>query len=477
VVHVHSTLSTGDRSLDELARMARAEGVGALLLAENYLLRVEYGLAPFRALTRVVHELPSVLSAGPERYLAAVEEVRRRHPEVLLIPGVEVIPHHHWTGSPLARSMMLHNTQKNLLVFGVTEPEALRALPASGNPHARRRGWPSVVDALPALLMVPGVVLLLVRRVRRVRVGRAVVVQRRRHWIAGGLLTLAGAVTLVRAWPFTVDAYPPWQDFRVAPHQDLIDHVDGLGGATVWSLPEAADEGRRSLLGIAVSWRTDPYPDDLMKTFRYTAFGAVYAQPTRFAEPGGRWDRLLVEYARGERSRPAWALGESGFHGAGSQRRLGAIQTVFLVGERKETAVLDALKRGRLYALQRLPEGALTLTDWSLTAGGTTAVSGETLRVAPGTPLEVRVAVEATGQTADGFRVTLVRNGTVTEGWSGGQVVRGTYGETFDGQPLVFRVEARGRAPHRILGSPIFVRPAGPEPAPPEGPGGARGAP
>jgi hypothetical protein len=166
-----------------------------------------------------------------------------------------------------------------------------------------------------------------------------------------------------------------------------------------------------------------------------------------------------VEYVRGERSRPAWALGESGFHGVSSHRRLGAIQTVFLATDRTEAALLDALRRGRLYALQRLPQGALVLADWTAAAGPKAAMSGETLRVPAGTVLEVRVAVDATGETADGFRVTLVRNGTVTEGWSGGRSVRATYRETFDGQPVVFRIEARGRAPHRIIASPIFVTP------------------
>jgi hypothetical protein len=54
VLHVHSDLSTGDFSLEQLAGMAERQGIGALLVTENYLLRVEYGLPPFRALTRVV---------------------------------------------------------------------------------------------------------------------------------------------------------------------------------------------------------------------------------------------------------------------------------------------------------------------------------------------------------------------------------------------------------------------------------------
>jgi hypothetical protein len=354
-------------------------------------------------------------------------------------------------------AMTLHNTQKNILVFGITDPAALRSLPVTSNPYARRYGWSSLVDVAPALLLVPGLALLVVKRARRRRVGRAVVVVRRRSFVLGGILVLVGAVTLIRGWPFTVDAYPPYADFGVAPHQDLIDHVNRLGGAAVWSFPEAWDEGRRAVGPVKVSWRTDPYPDDLLRTFRYTAFGALYEQPTRFNEPGGRWDRLLVEYAAGERSRAAWGIGESGFHGTAGGKRLGAIQTVFLVREKTEAAVLDALKHGRLYALQRLPEASLALADWSIAAGNAAAVSGETLRVVEGTAVEVRIAVDATGAGAEGIRVTLVRNGTVLDGWSGGTSVRAIHQEIFDGRPLVFRIDARARAPHRLVSNPIVV--------------------
>jgi hypothetical protein len=457
VVHVHSTLSTGERSIDELAGQASAEGVGALLLTENYLSRVEYGLAPFRALTRVVHEERSLAGVGLERYLSEVARARRAHPDVLLIAGVEVVPHQHWSGSALARALTLHDSQKNLLVFGVTDPAALRALPAGGNLHARGYGRQSLVDLWPALLLVPGVALLAVRRTRRVRVGRAIVIERRRSWLAGGVLVALALGTVARAWPFTVDAYPPWQDFGTAPHQALIDHVDGLGGLTVWSFPEAADEGRRSVAGVRVGWRTDPYPDDLMKTYKYTAFGALYGQATRFEQPGGRWDRVLAQYAAGERSRPAWGLGEAGLH-ALTGGRLGGIQTVLLVRERTEAAALDALARGRLYALQRAGDGALELAEWSLSAPDAVAsVSGEILRAPRGAPIEVRIAVAASGSAAGPIRVTLVRNGAVLDAWPGAGAVRVTHREIFDGEPLVFRLDVRGPSPHRVLSSPIFV--------------------
>src|ERR687891_239512 len=153
---------------------------------------------PFRALTRVSREERSI-GAAPERYLARVAEVQRRMPHVLLIPGVEVMPHYYWTGSPLALDLTVHNLQKNLLVFGVRDPAALRSLPVPGSGPGGGYTVHSVADALPVVLLVPGLALLLRRRPVRRRLGRgAVVVVRRRAWGLGGVLCLVGLAALVR---------------------------------------------------------------------------------------------------------------------------------------------------------------------------------------------------------------------------------------------------------------------------------------
>ncbi|MBI2016115.1 MAG: hypothetical protein HYS77_11350, partial [Candidatus Rokubacteria bacterium] len=457
-LHVHSDLSTGELSLDQLAAAAERQGLGAVLLTENFLLRVEYGLPPFRALTRVVREEPSVLEGGVGRYLERVRAAQARNPRVLLVPGVEVVPHYHWTGSPVGLDMTVHNTQKNLLVFGVTDPARLAALPAVHNRRGGGYTWPALVDALPGLLIVPGALLLATKRRHLARVGRAVVVVRRRRWLAGGLLVALGAVALARAWPFTADPYPPYADLGLGPHQDLIDHVDRLGGATIWSLPEARDEGEQWVGPVRVAWRTPPYPDALERTSRYTAFGGIYEDTTRFERPGEGWDRVLTQYVARERSRPAWAVGESGFHGFAAGRSVGPIQTVFLVGERSERAVLDALKQGRMYALQRVPKSGLVLTDFALTDGRATAESGAALAAPPGAPLEVRLGVE----TGDGapleVRVTLVKNGAVVGAWAGPTPFRAVHREAFDGTPAYWRAEVRGPVPHRVLTNPVFAR-------------------
>jgi len=459
VLHVHSDLTTGDLPLEEVARIAEAGGIAAIFLAENYLLRVEYGLPPFRALTRVTREEPSVVGgAGTARFLERVAAVRRLYPRVQIVPGVEVIPHYFWTGSPLTLSMTLHNVQKNLLVFGVGDPAKLSSLVATGNRYEPRYGWQSLADAAPAVLIVPGVVLLRRKRREQRRLGRTVVVMWRRRWGMGLALIGVGVVAIVRGWPFTVDRYPPWQSAGLEPYQTLIDQVDRLGGVIMWSFPEAADVGQRKVGPVQVGWLTEPYADDLLRTFRYTAFGAVYEQPTRFTDPGLGWDRLLGQYVRGERSRPAWAVAESGFHGMARGKRLGPVQTIFLVDERSDAALLDAFKRGRLYAVRRTPETALALSDFSVTGAKATAASGEMLRIPAGTRIAVRIAVESSDGTGHPLRVTLVKNGEAVETWAAPAPFAAVHEETFDGTPVVFRVEARGRAPHQLLTNPVFVR-------------------
>src|SRR5262249_25718519 len=278
---------------------------------------------------------------------------------------------------------------------GLRHRAVCAALSATGNRHAPRYGWQSLADAAPVALVVPGLVLLGCKRRQQHRLGRTVIVVWRRRWGVGLTLVVVGLVAVVRGWPFTVDRYPPWQSAGLEPYQALIDQVERLGGVSMWSFPEAADAGERKVGPVRVTWLTEPYGDDLLRTFRYTAFGAVYDQPTRFTDPGLGWDRLLGQYVRGERSRPAWAVAESGFHGFTRGKRIGSVQTIFLVDERSETALLDAFKRGRLYSVRRTPEATLTLTDFSVAGPTATAASGETLHVGEGTRMQVRIGVDS----------------------------------------------------------------------------------
>ena len=455
IVHVHSDLSSGEFPLEEITDMAERQGLGAVLLTENYLNRVEYSLPPFRALTRVTYEARSVHGRLDE-YFASVARARAARPRVLVLPGVEVMPHYFWSGSPFSLALTLHDTQKNLLVWGL-DRSALAALPVIGNAAGGIAGLQTLLDVLPVVLVVPGIVLLARPRTRRRALGHAVLVERRRAWTPGLVLCALGVTAIVRAWPFTQPVHPAWAEAGSAPYQDLIDYVERAGGVSVWSLPEASDFGQQAVGPVQVSWATEPYPDDLLKTFGYTAFGALYEDTTRVERPGDSWDRLLMEYAAGQRTRVPWALAESAFHDNSAGKRVGPIQTVFLVRERTEAGVLDALRTGRMYALQRTREAGFVLTEFAAAVGEATAISGQTLRAAPGAPLEVGIAIAALDPRPVAVRLTLIRNGSIVAAWSGATPLRVTHRETWDGRPAVFRLEARG-AGGRLLSNPVFVK-------------------
>ena len=123
-VHVHSTYSTGDSTLEELVQMARDAGLQALLLTENFRVQFEYGLFPLRRILRLKRSVPSLRPGTIGAYMQAVAAVQRQTPDVLLLPGVEIVPHYYWTGAWWDGSLTMHNAQKNFLVTGLPDAKA-----------------------------------------------------------------------------------------------------------------------------------------------------------------------------------------------------------------------------------------------------------------------------------------------------------------------------------------------------------------
>lgn len=462
--HVHSSFSSGSDSLDTLAEQARADGIGAVFLTDNFLLRFEYGLFPLRGVIRRTVEMPSVLEAGVGRFLSSVGETNLRHPGVMLIPGVEVIPLYYWTGSVFGKNLTMHDAQKNMLVLGLRSEEEYAHLPAAGNRGAYEYGWWTVAGLSPVLLIVPGIWLSTRRVDRKVRVGWTFMVVRERRMLPGiAVLSLAGLL-LVNNYPFGVPVYDTYHDGEgLRPHQHLIDYVRERGGLTVWSMPEARDfhQFNYGRLGT-VTVRTDPYPEALLNTSGYTGFGSVYQDTVTVTDPGGIWDRALLEYARGVRERPPWGFGEIAYHTAGSAGiYLHQVQTVLWVRQRTPEALLDALAKGRMYALQRTKESGLVLNDFSLGSsdGERSAISGETLQADGGGSLRVRIAISTSDGKASPVMVRVIRGGTVltavneTTPFSVSIEDRGPMaGETTYYRLLV------GSGAQQIISNPIFVR-------------------
>jgi hypothetical protein len=131
---------------------------------------------------------------------------------------------------------------------------------------------------------------------------------------------------------------------------------------------------------------------------------------------------------------------------------------VFLVREKSAAGVLDALRQGRMYAVQRTRELGFDVGEFVVRAGATTAIVGETLRAPAGTPIELHVVVEASDGKSHDVRVSVISNGRLRVLERGATPMRVVHREVTDGTPLVLRAEARG-AQQRVLTNPIFVRP------------------
>jgi hypothetical protein len=464
VFHVHTDMSTGRDPIESLATQARSYGIEALILTDNFLLRYEYGLFPLRGLIRRTVALPSIMSSGVDRYFEAIREVNRRHPDVLVVHGVEVVPHYYWTGSLFGKDLTMHDSQKNILVMGLPSETDYKRLPVAGNYASYEYGWLTVLWLSPALLVAPAMWLLNRRVERKVRVGWTFLLVRTRLVVPGVALLMVAGLLLVNNYPFGRPPFDVYQDGNgLHPHQRLIQYVRERGGLTVWSMPEVRDFNRYGFgrMGV-VTVKTDPYPDALLRTTDYTAFGALYQDTITMTDVGGVWDTVLGEYLRGRRTSPVWGLGEAAYHGSGhAGKQLFAVETILWVKERTPSALLDAMAKGRMYTLLRNKEYGLILNEFTLIseATGQPAISGETLRAPASSPILVRLAVSSDDGRSRQTPVLVIRSGRLMKTETETVPFTVTLSDTAPaaGDMEYYRLMI-GTGEHRIVSNPIFIR-------------------
>ena len=462
VLHAHSTWSSGALSLEDLVAHARSRNVEAVFLAENHLQRFEYGLPPLRGLLRHRVEYPSILLKGPEAFLAAVHAANQKQRDVLIIPGVETVPHYYWTGNLLGGTLTMHNAQKNILALGLSHAEDYRGLPVVGSDGSSRWGLESLWLLSPLLLAICGVWLLQVKRRRVIRLRHFRVAEERRLIGPGVLCLAAGLLLLANNYPFRPSSVSPYDAAAgLAPHQNVIDFVAARDGVSVWSLPEARDHQAVTVAGLRATLRTEPYPSDLLRTDRFTAFGGIYEDTTTFTEPGQGWDQLLLEFLHGRRNAPAWAVGEAAYHFDGQAgKRFGDVQTVVLAERKDAGSVLEGLRAGRAYALLRTPEEGLVLDRFqAISADAPPAEAGSLLTLRAGARPEIHAVVGTAGGKRLPIEVRLIRSGAVVQTLRGDTplALRWTDAPLAKGSKSFFRLDIRGAGGHRLLSNPVFL--------------------
>jgi hypothetical protein len=452
-------------SLEALASRAEEQGLDVLVLTDNFTLRYDYGIRPFERLLKHQLAFPSVMEYGIGRFLDEVRTVRRRHPNLIVVPGVEVAPYYYWTGSLILGDLTMHDAQRNLLVIGLDRVEDYAALPARGNPRSFVWDEQSLVNGLPLLLGMSALWVWWPAR-RHVHQG-----QRRRTF---ALLVLAGAAALgIHAWPLTSPAFSSYHaGAGYQPYQALIDAARQRGGLVFWSMTEARDFSQHAFgpLGT-VTVKTEPHPEALVLTSGYTGFGGLYQDTRRVVAPGGIWDQVLHTAAADPLAPAPTMIGEVAFHGfEDAGKDLDRVYTVLQVTERTEGGVLEALRSGHAYAVARGDEQTLlTLDDFRVTAdpggplpGEPPARIGDRLQVVAGAEILVHAAISTADQRPHPAKLRLIRSG---------QVIHQVEGQTplaldladraaSAGQWLIYRVEVTGKS-GELLTNPIFVRRGG----------------
>ncbi len=401
IFRVNTTVSAGDEDIEKVAQKASKAGLAFIVFSDQYLVRAQYGLPPFRNLLSITKERGSILSFGVRNYLEAIETAQERHPGIVLLPGADVAPYYYWTGNYLLGTLATNQFSEQLTVFGDLGPDFYRDIPVIHNERTSF-GLRGLLGLWPLLITCIGLSLLLKKNEPyyadaqgNAYYGRGAILRR-----AGGALLAAVGL----AW--TADNRPFTQDLGVSPHgvkthlpfQQTIDYVKATSGGkagAIWSAPEATMKDKIDRVRLY----TRPYLGDVEATSGHNGLAGIYADVSHAHEPGGSWDKMLLEYCAGTRADRPVIVGEADYHG---RTPVDFIQTVVHAPGRLDRASLtDALVKGRSYGVATHERLRLNLLDVRISdTNGQAASLGETLTATPGAPLEFAVSggLEAVGQ-------------------------------------------------------------------------------
>ncbi len=445
LMDLRTTFSDGDYDPEILMQMAIKKGFRVIFLNDHDRVAMEYGLPPFRNIIKKKVELNSINKSGAGAYLGAIASLRKRYPDVILIPGTESTPFYYWTGSPFVGNLTANDHERRILTMGLEKPGDYETLPILHNGFAGTH----LRAAMPALLAFIMSFLL------------SIYFLFNKGWwrISGAVLIILNAgffINTVFARPSPFDAYHGKQG--MAPYQLFLDAVNQKGGLTFWNYPETRS-GVRKMGPIEV--KTKPYPEVLLETKNYTGFAALYGETITITEPGNLWDVALREYCQGFRARPPWGIATADYHKEGSSdQNLGDFQTVLWLREKSSQSVLAALKNGKMYACRGKFPQVPKLDEFSVsTAEPDTAprmISGDEL-VLTRNP-RIRITISGGTEKKNMVRVRLIRSGTLIQIFEGALPLNIDFTDPLEtpGEKIYYRMDMTGYG--TIVSNPIFVK-------------------
>jgi len=335
-----------------------------------------------------------------------------------------------------------------LIIVGLENPKDYKELPILHNGLSTKY----ILSSIPAwyfFLFIP-----LVLAIYMIR-GKKLI---RKSGIVILVFTL---LLLVTNHPFRSSPYDQYHGFQgISPYQLLIDYVNSRGGMVFWNHPETLSGSGK--IG-SISKSTAPYPEVLTQSKNYTGFAALYGDRITITESGNIWDQVLMEYCQGKRGNPAWGISSADFHREGAAgAKLGRYPTIFLVKDRTKKEILNAMRKGRMYAYcgnVELPR--LVLENFSIydSADSAKVTMGEEiyLKDYPRINIRISTAEEEKGNT---LTVRLIRYGKLLETFTGEIPLTINFQDEFfePGKRLYYRLDVIDKKERRLVSNPIFVK-------------------
>lgn len=414
IVRVNTNVSAGWESFSEVAMKAEGADLGYVVFSDQFIVKAEYGIFPFRHSLKIVNNRPSIISYGIENYLDGINSADREFPDVILIPGADIAPHYYWLGVPFFNDFICNQYSEQLTVIGPASPDFYRQLPVIHN-ETSRFDWMSIVQLLPLILSIWGVLILWFRnsgQYQDLQGNKYAHKHRRLRMLMGILMILTGLLWTIENRPFTKKyKYDQYSDFGVRPYQETLDYIrenseQGKCGV-FWSAPEATMTDK--IFGVKLS--TLPYFDDILKTHGHNGFAGIYGDTAKAHQAGREWDQLLNEYLKGKRKLAPVIIGELDYHG--KSRKIDFIQTVVAVEKVDADSIVQAICNGNSYAYANVGDHQLSLSDIYLHQEDKSASLGESLEFMAINEIKLKIKgkVEGLRKTKTVFDLTVICNG------------------------------------------------------------------
>ena len=441
LIDIRTSFSDSVHSMEEIVTMARSRGFRVIFFNDHDRVALSYGLPPFRRILQYTEERPSIMTHGPENYLAEIDRLSIQYPDMILVPGCIVSPFYYWTGSWLKGDLTVHQYDRKILIFDVDRPEQYGAIPCLGND----------LSAKYTRLLLPRLLLFLIP----FAIGLALLFWKGPGRKTGLIIALVSAMAIIDYNPFRSSLYTPYQGNQgMGPFQEVIDFARAQGKFCFWNYPEQRS-GVRKYGPIFLN--TPPFPEVLEQSFDYNGFAAIYGDTITATDPGHEWDRVLNEYCTGVRGNSPWGISTADFHEDGRWGlKLGAFPTTFLVREISKNGVLEALEKGRMYCSRGDGRIWPSIDYFTVSSEeGKRAFMGETLITSSAPVIRFRVSVNSAQEQP--MTLLLIRGGTVVKAFGVRTPIEAEYTdqEAPRGELTFYRLIDTNK---HLTSNPIFVK-------------------